>query len=50
MSMLEHFFSLHGDKRIFEGLEITKEAALCRKYMGKYPVVSVSFKGIEARN
>ena len=49
MSMLEHFFSLNGDKRIFEGLDISKETALCEEYMGKYPVISVSLKGIDAR-
>ncbi len=48
MSMLEHFFSITGDKGIFDGLEISKEAALCEEYMGKYPVVSVSLKGIDA--
>ena len=48
MSMLEHFFSLDGDKSIFDGLEISKETALCEEYMGKYPVVSISLKGIDA--
>ncbi|MCI8640194.1 MAG: AAA family ATPase [Coprococcus sp.] len=50
MSMLEHFFSLNGDKSIFEGLAISKETALCEEYMGKYPVIFVSLKGIDARN
>ncbi len=50
MSMLEHFFSLKGDKRIFDGLAISKETALCEEYMGKYPVVSISLKGIDAIN
>ncbi len=50
MSMLEHFFSLNGDKSIFDGLKISKETALCKEHMGKYPVVSISLKGIEARN
>lgn len=49
MSMLEHFFSMSGDKSFFDGLEISKETALCQDYMGKYPVVSVSLKGIDAR-
>ncbi len=49
MSMLEHFFSLNGDKSIFDGLEISKEAELVEEYMGRYPVVSISLKGIEAR-
>ena len=50
MSMLEHFFSLNGDKSIFNGLEIFKETELCEEYMGKYPVVSISLKGIDALN
>ena len=50
MSMLEHFFSVDGDKSIFNGLNISKETALCEEYMGKYPVVSISLKGIDARN
>ncbi len=50
MSMLEHFFSPNGDKSIFDGLEIAEETALCEEYMGKYPVISVSLKGIDARN
>ncbi len=50
MSMLEYFFSLDGDKSIFDGLEISKEASLCKEYMGKYPVVSISLKGIDARS
>ncbi|WP_285825757.1 AAA family ATPase [Schaedlerella arabinosiphila] len=50
MSMLEHFFSLNGDKSIFDGLEISKEASLCEEYMGKYPVLSISLKGIDAWN
>ena len=50
MNMLEHFFSIDGDKSIFNGLNISKETALCEEYMGKYPVVSISLKGIDARN
>ena len=49
ISMLEHFFSLQTEKSIFNGLEIADEEALCREYMGKYPVVSISLKGIDAR-
>lgn len=46
MSMLEYFFSIEGDKSIFDGLEILKDQKLCDEYMGKYPVISVSLKGI----
>ena len=31
MSMLEYFFSLDGDKSIFNGLDISKETALCEE-------------------
>lgn len=48
MSMLEHFFSIGGDKNIFDGLKISKDKKLCKDYMGKYPVISVSLKGINA--
>lgn len=48
MSMLEHFFSIERDQSIFEGLEISKDTKLCEEYMGKYPVISISLKGINA--
>ncbi len=47
MSMLASFFSLDGDKSLFDGLEITKETDLCAQYMGKHPVVFLSLKDIE---
>ena len=50
MSMLECFFSLNGDKSIFDGLDISKETVFCEEYMGKYPVVFISLKGIDARS
>ncbi len=48
MSMLSHFFSIEGDKSIFDGLAISKEKELCERYMGKYPVIFLTLKGIEA--
>lgn len=48
MSMLEHFFSVEGDKSIFDGLKISKDKKLCEEYMGKHPVISISLKGINA--
>ena len=48
MSMLEHFFSIEGDKGIFEGLKISKDTELSEEYMGRYPVIFVSLKGINA--
>ena len=48
MSMLNEYFSVIGDKSIFDGLAITEEKAICDAYMGKYPTVFVSFKDIVA--
>ena len=48
MSMLECFFSPDSDKHVFEGLKISGETELCSAYMGKYPVISISLKGINA--
>lgn len=48
MSMLKSFFDLNGNKKIFEKLEIAEETSLCEEYMGKFPVISVSLKGINA--
>ena len=47
MSMLKNFFSVNGDKAIFDGLEISKDKDFCDKYMGKYPVISISLKNVE---
>ena len=48
MSMLKCFFDLDSRKKIFEGLAIAKEVSLCEEYMGKFPVISISLKGIDA--
>ena len=49
MSMMSNFFSIRKDsKEIFEGLKITEHKEFCEKWMNKYPVLSVSFKDVEA--
>ena len=47
MSMFKSFFDIGTDKTLFDGLEISKETALCEAYMGKYPVVFISLKGVD---
>lgn len=47
MSMLQSFFEIGCDKSLFEGLNISRETELCEEYMGKFPVVSISLKGVE---
>ncbi|MCD8012260.1 MAG: ATP-binding protein [Lachnospiraceae bacterium] len=44
MSMLRRFFETGADKKIFEGLAISKETELCETYMGQFPVISISLK------
>lgn len=46
MSMLKCFFEIGGKRELFDGLEIADEKELCDKYMGKFPVVSISLKGV----
>lgn len=47
MSMIKSFFEIGTDKALFEGLYISKNRELCEEYMGKYPVVFLSLKGVE---
>ena len=50
MSMLKTFFEIGCDKKLFQGLKISEEKELCEKYMGQFPVISVSLKGGEGRS
>lgn len=47
MSMMKSFFEVGGDKSVFDGLAISREKALCETYMGKFPVVFLSLKGVD---
>lgn len=51
MSMLESFFDIRKDSRkLFEGLEITKNQALCDEWMNQYPTIFVSFRQVDGLN
>ena len=50
MSMLKNFFEIGSDPSLFEDLKIAEETALCQEYMGRFPVISISLKGIGAGN
>ena len=50
MSMMKNFFEIGADKTLFDGLTISKETALCERYMGKYPVIFISLKGVDGLN
>ena len=47
MSMLKSFFEIGANRTLFDGLAISKETTLCEAYMGKFPVVFVSLKGVD---
>lgn len=49
MSMLQKFLEIGCDKTLFDGLKISEEKELCQKYMGQFPVISVSLKGVEGQ-
>lgn len=47
MSMLKSFFDIGTDETLFDGLYISGNKELCDEYMGKYPVIFLSLKGVE---
>ena len=47
MSMLKSFFDIGTDEALFDGLYISGNKELCDEYMGKYPVIFLSLKGVE---
>ncbi len=47
MSMLKHFFEIGSDRTLFDGLKISEEKELCEKYMGQFPVISLSLKNVD---
>ena len=47
MSMLKSFFEIGTDKSLFDGLYISGNKELCDEYMGRYPVIFLSLKGVD---
>lgn len=50
MSMLKCFFEIGTDQTLFDGLAISHQTALCEAYMGKFPVIFISLKGVDGLN
>ena len=48
MSMLRYFFEIGTDPKLFEGLYIAQNKKICEAYMGKFPVISISLKSVDA--
>ena len=47
MSMLKYFFEIGTDQTLFDGLYISDNQQLKEEYMGKFPVIFLSLKGVE---
>ncbi|RGZ89329.1 hypothetical protein DW967_13530 [Agathobacter rectalis] len=47
MSMLKSFFEIGTDKSLFDGLYISGNKELCDEYMGRYPIIFLSLKGVD---
>lgn len=47
MNMLKYFFDYGCDPALFRGLEIAREEELCEKFMGQFPVISISLKDVQ---
>ena len=50
ISMLKCFFEINCEKALFDGMDILEEKELCKQYMGKFPVISISLKGVDGLN
>ena len=50
MSMLKSFFEIGTDKTLFDQLYIVANKELCEEYMGQYPVIFLSLKGVDGLN
>ena len=47
MSMLKTFFEIGSNPALFDGLKISENKEICTKYMGQFPVISISLKSVE---
>lgn len=47
MSMLQRFFEINADESLFNGLSIMQRKDLCDEYLGKFPVVFLTLKGVD---
>ena len=47
MSMLRCFFEIGTDRTLFDDLYISQNKQLCEEYLGKFPVIFLSLKGVD---
>ncbi len=49
--MLESFFDIRKDSRkLFDGLEISRQPELCAKWMNQIPTIFISFRRVDGLN
>ena len=47
MSMLQCFYEIGTDETLFSGLKITQNEMLCKRCLGKFPVIFLTLKDVE---
>lgn len=47
MRMLQTFFEVGCDPSLFDGLKVSQDSELCKKYIGQFPVISITLKNVE---
>ena len=50
ISMLHSFFEIGTNPTQFDGLYVSKNKSLCDNYLGQYPVIAISLKGVDENN
>ena len=50
MTTLQSFFQIGATQEEFEGCKILQDEQACEQYLGKYPVVFLTLKGIQGNN
>lgn len=50
MSMIKSFFETGCDRQLFQKMKIAEETEICENYMGQFPVISISLKGVSGLN
>ena len=50
MTMMYEFFRIGGNPKLFNGLKISKNKALCEEWQNQFPTIFMTLKGVEGNN
>jgi hypothetical protein len=50
MDMFKSFLGIGCNSKLFDGLKISEETEICEEYMGQFPVISITLKGVSNAN